>query len=140
MTKGIKRAIVYLLILVIIFLTLCTAVLAKNNEVLKSQNDVNVENNKSQPIVDIGKTYTDIEGDSATIISKWNEARAESYTLNKFVKIVLNSDWVLETWLDLQNYQKVIIDLNGHSITRSNLTSPAANGNIIAVKGQATLH
>ncbi len=140
MTKGIKRAIVYLLILAIIFLTLCTAVLAKNNEVLKIQNDVNVENNESQPVVDIGKTYTDIAGSSATIISKWNEVRAESYTLNKFVKIVLNSDWVLEGALQLDNYQRIIIDLNGHSITRSNLTSPVANGNIIAVKGQATLH
>ncbi len=140
MAKGIKRAIVFLLILAIIFLTLFTVVLAKNNEILKSQNDVNVENNKSQPIVDIGKTYTDIEGDSATIVKKWNEAKVESYTLNKFVKIVLNSDWVLETCLDLQNYQRVIIDLNGHSITRSNLTSPTYNGNVIVVNDHASLY
>ncbi len=140
MAKGIKRAIVFLLILAIIFLTLFTVVLAKNNEILKSRNDVTVENNKSQPIVDIGKTYTDIEGDSATIVKKWNEAKVESYTLNKFVKIVLNSDWVLETWLDLQNYQRVIIDLNGHSITRSNLTSPTYNGNVIVVNDHASLY
>lgn len=140
MAKGIKKTIIFILIIALLFLMLLAITLVANNNALQNQdNIVRVENKDSQPVVDIGKTYTDISGDSATIINRWNQARTESYTLNKFVKIVLNSNWVLEGALQLNGYQRIIIDLNGHSITRKNLTSQTSNGNVFIINTGSTL-
>ena len=141
MIKNIKRVgIIFLTIAIVCLMVICcffaingdksSAELQKDKEQMTTADD--------RAITDIGKIYTDIQGTSAQIITKWNEVREESYTLNKFVKIVLNANWIVDVTLNLENYQRIIIDLNGHSVTR-NLSAQVSSGNLFNVSYGATL-
>ncbi len=141
MIKNIKRVGIIFLAIAIICLMVTGCVFGING--VKSSAEL--QNDKEQmttaddrAMTDIGKTYTDIQGTSAQIITKWNEVRQESYTLNKFVKIVLNANWVVDATLNLEDYQRIIIDLNGHSITR-NVAEQAWGGKTFDVRNGATL-
>ncbi len=141
MIKNIKRVGIIFLAVAIICLMVIGCVFAINGVKPSAKLQLDTEQMTTaddRAITDIGKTYTDIQGTSAQIITKWNEVRQESYTLNKFVKIVLNANWVLDSYLSVENYQRIIIDLNGHSITR-NLSAQVDAGNILAVEYGATL-
>ena len=141
MIKNIKRVgIIFLTIAIVCLMVICcffaingdksSAELQKDKEQMTTADD--------RAITDIGKIYTDIQGTSVQIITRWNEVRAESYTMNKFVKIVLNANWIVDATLNLENYQRIIIDLNGHSITR-NIAEQAWGGKTFDVRNGATL-
>ena len=141
MIKNIKRVgIIFLAVAIVCFMTIgcffaingdkSSAELQKDKEQMTTADD--------RATTDIGKTYTDIQGTSVQIITRWNEVRAESYTMNKFVKIVLNANWIVDVTLNLENYQRIIIDLNGHSVTR-NLSAQVSSGNLFNVSYGATL-
>ncbi len=138
MIKNIKRVGIIFLAVAIICLMVIGCVLGING--VKSSAELQNDNEQmtTVDIADIGKTYTDIQGTSLEIFAKWDEVRAESYAMNKFVKIVLNADWVLGSCLTLERYQRIVIDLNGHSITR-NIPEQVVNGHLFYVCYGATL-
>ena len=141
MIKNIKRVgIIFLTIAIVCLMTIgCFFAINGDKSSAKLQKDKEqMTTADDRATTDIGKIYTDIQGTSIEIFAKWDEVRAESYTMNKFVKIVLNADWVLGSCLTLERYQRIIIDLNGHSITR-NIPEQVVNGHLFYVCYGATL-